>query len=148
MKLGEYRAVIFAEPARSKAPARGLSINSRIGVTVYVRHGDTKESLTPDKASFDANSKELYLLVKNTGNVTVSPKVRWELKQEGGNDLRGEISSITVIAEGSRNIAIAPKKDNVKQAIPSGKYQLVGSLSWGSPFDPIEVPFNLPVTIP
>jgi len=148
MKSGEYRAAIFVEPVRQEAPARGVAILPRVGVTVYVRHGEIRESLVPEKFDYDATNKELYLVVKNTGNVTVRPTVTWELTPESGNKLQGSLSAITVIAEGSRNINISLKKDKVKQTIPSGKYQLTGQLSWGNPLNPSEVPFNLPVTIP
>ena len=148
MKSGEYRAVIFAEPPRQKVPVRGVAINYRIGVTVYVRHGEIRESLVPEKFDYDVTKKELYLVVKNTGNVTIRPTVTWELAPQNGDKLQGSLSAITIIAEGSRNIDISLQKDKVKQPIPSGKYQLTGKLSWGDPFNPSEVPFNLPVTIP
>jgi P pilus assembly chaperone PapD len=148
MKPGEYRAVIFVEPPRQKAPTRGMSVSTQIGVTVYVRHGEIKEGLVPEKFDYDATKKELYLVVKNTGNVTLRPAVTWELTPQSGDKLEGSLSAITIIAEGSRNINISPQKDKVKQPIPSGKYQLTGKLSWGDPSNPSEVPFDLPVTIP
>jgi P pilus assembly chaperone PapD len=148
MTSGEYRAVIFVEPSRKKAPKRSLSVGTQIGVTVYVRHGEIREGLVPEKFDYDATKKELYLVVKNTGNVTLRPAVTWQLTPQSGDKLEGSLSAITVIAEGSRNIEIRPKKDKVKQLIPSGKYQLTGKLSWGDPSNPSEVPFDLPVTIP
>jgi P pilus assembly chaperone PapD len=148
MKSGEYRAVVFVEPPKQKVPVRGMAINTRIGVTVYVRHGEIHESLVPEKSDYDATKKELNLVVKNTGNVTIRPAVTWELAPKSGDKLQGSLSAITIIAEGSRNINISFQKDKVKQPIPSGKYQLTGKLSWGDPFNPSEVPFDLPVTIP
>jgi P pilus assembly chaperone PapD len=148
MKSGEYRAVIFVEPPRPKEPIRGLVVNTRIGVTVYVRHGEIKEGLVPEKFDYDATKKELYLVVKNTGNVTIRPAVSWELTPQSGDKLEGSVSAITIIAEGSRNINISPQKDKVKQPIPSGKYQLTGKLFWGDVSNPSEVPFDLPVSIP
>lgn len=151
MNLGEYRSVIFAEPVKpsnSLNKKGGLSISTRVGVVVYVRQGETRESLIAREINYDPKTKELYLSVHNEGNVTVRTQGKWELKQEGKQSLEGQISTTTVAAESMRNIPITLSKDQKKQNIPSGKYQLTGELSWGDSLNPTQVPFNFPVTIP
>ncbi|BBC23739.1 hypothetical protein [Pseudanabaena sp. ABRG5-3] len=151
MKLGEYRSVIFAEPVKPPDNLNkkgGLSINTRVGVVVYVRQGETRESLIAKEISYDPETKQLYLSVHNEGNVTIRTQGKWELKQEGKQSLEGQISTTTIIAEGMRNIPLTLSKDQKKETIPSGKYQLTGELSWGDPLNPTQVPFNFPVTIP
>ncbi len=147
MTLGEYRAVIFAEPFKAKQTS-GLSINTRIGVVVYVHQGESKEKLIVQETSYDIKDKKLYLLVNNTGNITLRSQVKWELKQEEKSLFQGNISAITIIAEGARNIPISINKDKKKDLIPAGKYQLTGELSWGDTANSTKVPFSLPVTIP
>ncbi len=151
MNLGEYRSVIFAEPVKSSDSLNkkgGLSISTRVGVVVYVRQGETRESLIPKEINYDPKAKELYLSVQNEGNVTIRTQGKWELKQEGKQSLEGQMSTITIIAEGTRNIPITLSKDQKKENIPSGKYQLTGELFWGDPLNPTQAPFNFPVTIP
>lgn len=151
MNLGEYRSVIFAEPVKppnSLDQKGGLSITTRVGVVVYVRQGETLESLIPQEISYDSKTKELYLSVLNKGNVTIRTQGKWELKQEGKQSLEGQITTTTVIAEGMRNITITLTKERAKENIPAGKYQLTGELLWGDPLNPTQVPFNFPVTIP
>lgn len=150
MNLGEYRSVIFAEPVKPSNSANnkgGLSINTRVGVVVYVRQGEIRESLIPKAINYDPKTKQPYLSVYNEGNVTIRTQGKWELKQEGKPNLAGQISTITVLAEGTRNIPITLSKDQKKEKIPSGKYQLTGELSWGDS-NPTQVPFDFPVTIP
>lgn len=151
MNLGEYRSVIFAEPVKppdNLNKTGGLSLNTRVGVVVYVRQGEIRESLIPKEINYDTKTKELYLSVHNEGNVTVRTQGKWELKQEGKQSLEGQISTITIISEGMRNIPITISKNQQKETIPSGKYQLTGELFWGDPLNPTQVPFNFPVTIP
>ena len=151
MNLGEYRSVIFAEPVKSSDNLNkkgGLTVSIRSGVLVYVRQGESRESLIPKEISYDPKTKQPYLSIYNEGNVTVRTQGKWELKQEGKQSLEGQISKITVAAEGMRNIPITLSKDQKKENIPSGKYQLTGELSWGDLLNPTQVPFNFPVTIP
>ena len=147
MELAEYRAVIFSQPLKEKVTI-GLNINARIGTVVYVRHGKSIEKLTPVETSYDTQKKELKLLVKNEGNVTVRPKGKWSLTQGGKEVFQGQMSTITVIAEGGRNIPIRVKEGEEIKPIPSGDYQLTGELIWGNSANPTTVPFSLPVTIP
>jgi hypothetical protein len=109
--------------------------------------GIKQDSYSPNDLSPYKN-KELYLLVKNEGNVTIRSQGRWELKQAGKPGFQGEISKITIIAEGTRNVPITIEKDQTKTLIPAGNYQLKGELFWGDPRNPTKVPFSLPVTIP
>ena len=147
MKIGEYRAVIFAAPVKSKVE-RGLAINSRIGVVVYVRHGESQEKLTPTQTNYDVKKQQINLILKNEGNVTIRPQVKWQLKQVGKASFEGEVSATTIVAETTRNIPITFKKDKTKELIPAGNYQLTGELLWGDTSKPKNLPFSLPVTIP
>jgi P pilus assembly chaperone PapD len=147
MKLGEYRAAIFAEPFKPKLE-RGFGVTSRIGVVVYVRHGQSQEKLTPQETNYDVKNQQINLIVKNEGNVTIRPEVRYQLKQAEKEVFQGVLSPITLVAETTRNIPITFKKDKTKELIPAGNYQLTGELLWGDDSNRKTLPFSLPVTIP
>ena len=144
LPAGEYRAVIFAEPLRERTQDGGLRVNSRIGVTVYVRHNNPTFNLAVDGATYISNQKQISLQVSNTGNATIRPGVEWQLRQGDAKVLSGEVASYTVIAEGKRNI---PLRRDTSEPLPAGTYQLTGNLVWGNPRNPEKLPFNLSLLV-
>lgn len=144
--VGEYRTVVLAEPLIDRGQQSGLSLVTNVGVTVYVRHGETFHNMTVRGANYNAQEGVINLLVNNSGNATVRPGVRWRLLR--GNDViaSNEISDITIIAQGDRNIPIRFLQANQKPS--PGNYKLTGELFWGDTDNPQALPFDVNVTIP
>lgn len=146
MTQGEYRAVIFTEPLQEITESSGVGIIPRIGVTMYVRHGDVSPELRIEGANYDPKSHQIQLLVSNSGDATARPKIAsWQLSQNGTAIKTGETEAFTVIAEGERYLLI-PYPANRENVSP-GNYQLTGSLIWGDSNNPDELPFSVDLTI-
>ncbi|MBW4694530.1 MAG: P pilus assembly protein, chaperone PapD [Lyngbya sp. HA4199-MV5] len=146
---GEYRAVVFTEALNettTDGTGRRVGIITRVGTTVYVRKGDAAPNLAVDRASFDPDQKHIQLLVKNTGNASVRPMVRWSLKQGDNVVSNGELAPTAIIAQGDRNLALAIAKTDQSRLLP-GNYQLTGQLLWGED-NAQTVPFSVAFTLP
>jgi P pilus assembly chaperone PapD len=131
MKAGEYRAVIFTEnlqPIETQSGNMTIGIIPRIGVTLYVRHGDAAANLSTQGVNFVPEQKRINLLVKNTGNASARPEVNWKLSKAGKTVKEGRLEAITVIAEGDRHIPI--EYLNGEDKVSAGEYQITGELSW------------------
>lgn len=143
----EYRAVIFTESLQANETDKGsaTAIVPRLGVTVFVRHGDASPNLKVESASYNPKTKKITLQVKNSGNATARPKINWNLQTSAGKVTDGKIDAYTVIAEGERNIQIdlsAKEKE-----IAAGNYKLAGELTWREGDKDKNLPFNVDVNI-
>jgi len=148
MAKGEYRAVLFTENLQeieSKSGNATVGIVPRIGMTVFVRHGDVTPNLTIKDARFNPQTKNIQLLVSNTGNATALPKTEWKLTQGGTIVGKGSIYSTTIIAEGERYIQISDVL--TQQKISAGNYELSGELIWGNDKKPNKLPFKVGLNI-
>ncbi|NEU71377.1 P pilus assembly protein, chaperone PapD [Hassallia byssoidea VB512170] len=148
-KKGEYRAVIFTEDLEEIKTINGnqnIGLTPRIGVTVYVRHGDVAPNLKVESASYNPQTKKIVLKVKNSGNATARPEVAWNLTNSAAKVADGKAEAYTVIATGERNIEIDLPAN--KKEISAGKYQLTGELTWNDGDKKKTLPFNVNVTIP
>ncbi len=143
---GEYRSVIFVEPLKERNAEGGLSIRARLGVTVYVRHGEVNFALAPESAAYNSEKKQLELLVTNPGNGTVRPAVQWELQRNGQAVIKNEVKEITVIAGGDRLIPLELPENSVE--LTSGTYQLTGELLWDNGKNSSKIPFSFDLSIP
>lgn len=143
---GEYRSVIFAEPLIERTEQSGMVVNSRIGVTVYVRHGETSPNMSVSSATYDSEKGVVNLLVSNSGNATARPRVTWRLLQGNQQIANNEISEITIIAEGERNINLRLTESD--PALTAGTYEITGELTWGDFMDPQTLPFDVDLIIP
>ncbi|BDI17022.1 hypothetical protein ANSO36C_28240 [Nostoc cf. commune SO-36] len=146
---GEYRAVVFNETLNESKDAAGNNVTlvARIGVTFYVRKGNLSPQLAIDSASFNREQKQIQLLVKNSGQATVLPSVKWTLRQGTTVVKTGQIDSNAVVANSDRNFLLNyPNKD--QPALKPGQYQLSGELFWGEDSNKSKLPFNLNITIP
>jgi len=141
----EYRAVIFTEQVKKKS-TEGLSINSRIGVAVYVRHGNLSFDLSAKGATYDPDERKIVLMIKNRGKATVRPKIRWRLIQRGKEVKTGQYSAFTILAESIRHIPIRFFKEGDKPI--TGQVRLKGELVWGKFDAPQTLPFDFPLSIP
>ena len=145
---GEYRAVIFTEDLEEIQTTSGnqtIGVKPRLGVTVYVRHGDIAPNLKVESASYNPKTKKITLQVKNSGNATARPKVNWNLKNSAGNVANGRENAYTVIAEGERNLKIDLSKNETE--IATGNYKLAGELTWREGDKDKSLPFNVDVNI-
>jgi hypothetical protein len=138
----EFKSVIFVEPLRETG--EGLNVLNRVGVTVYVRHGEVNHRLTVLDADYDVADRRVEVLVNNGGNGTIRPGVRWQMFQGTTPVAEDTISGITVVAGGDRLIPIQTQGEGLK----SGDYRLVGELFWGNAFAPQKLPFEFDVMVP
>lgn len=145
MKQQEYRSVIFAEPIKKNSTS-GLSLNSRVGVTLYVRHGKLSFNLKAKGAIYDPKLREIVLLINNRGKATVRPAIRWQLTKRRKTLQTGEFSAITILAQGVRKIPIRIFNKGHKNI--SGYVRLKGELLWGPDNAPKSLPFNFKVYVP
>lgn len=145
---GEYRAVIFTEDLeeiQTKNGQQTIGVTPRMGVTVYVRHGDVTPNLKVESASYNPKTKKIALQVKNSGNATARPKINWNLKNSAGNIANGRENAYTVIAEGHRNLQIDLSKN--EKEIAAGNYKLAGELTWREGDNDKSLPFNVDLNI-
>ncbi len=145
---GEYRAVIFTEDLQEITTTNSnqtIGVTPRIGVTVYVRHGDAAPNLKVESASYNPQTKKISLQLKNSGNATARPQINWNLQNSAGKVTDGKTSTYAVIAESERNIQIdlsAKEKE-----IAAGNYKLAGELTWSEGDKDKSLPFNVDVNI-
>ncbi|AFY55759.1 hypothetical protein Riv7116_3295 [Rivularia sp. PCC 7116] len=145
---GEYRAIIFTEDLEEIKTTSGnqtIGVTPRMGVTFYVRNGDASPNLKLESASYNPETKKVSLQVKNSGNATARPKIKWNLQNSSGNVANGRENAYTVIAEGERNIQIdlsAKEKE-----IAAGNYKLTGKLTWREGDKDKSLPFNVDVNV-
>ena len=145
MAKREYRSVIFAEPVK-KQKESGLSLTSRVGVTIYVRHGKLSFDLSPKMAVYDRATRQINLLIQNKGEATVRPGLRWQLTKAGRQIKKGQFSAITILADGVRKIPIRFFQKGDKPIY--GRVRLKGELLWETGNDTESLPFDFKVYIP
>ncbi|MEH2233742.1 MAG: P pilus assembly protein, chaperone PapD [Nostoc sp.] len=146
---GEYRAVVFNETLSESKDAAGNNVTlvARIGVTFYVRKGNLSPQLAIDSASFNPEQKQIQILVRNNGQATVLPSLKWTLRQGQTVVKTGQVDTNAVVANSDRNFLLNyPNKD--QPALKPGQYQLSGELFWGEDSKNSKLPFNLNITIP
>ncbi len=146
---GEYRGILFTENLVESINEEGVRVvlKTRVGSTIYVRHGDLAPELTVDRAFVDVEDNQLELLVNNSGPASSRPSVSWQLKQSGAEVAAGETEPFSVIAEGSRHLPLG-SLDDTFSTLSSGQYQLTGELIWPEDEEWETLPFELDVTIP
>jgi hypothetical protein len=147
---GEYRAVVFTENLQEEtvknSSGSGVSIKTRIGVTVYVRKGNLSTNLAVDSAKFNDKQQQIQISVRNTGQVSASPLINWNLKQGDKLIKTGKLTSSWVTFQNQRNFLLNFPEKN--QPVAPGNYQLNGELIWGENNNRTTVPFNFNLTLP
>lgn len=128
---GEYRAVIFTENLVETVDGNGaeVTLRTRVGSTVYVRHGDVAPNLVVDSARVDSDSGQLQLLVQNTGQASIRPAAIWQLKQGNTVIESGETGQFAVLAESDRYFRVDDAAAGLTVSSP-GQYTLEGTLVW------------------
>jgi hypothetical protein len=145
---GEYRAMFSVEQLQDKSDPNtknevGIDVN--IAATIFVRNGDITPNLNVDKAFYDGKTKEIRLVVKNTGKATTRPRTEWNLTQNGKLVNSGKLEETTIIAEGDRYIRIAYPPQG--QTLTPGNYNFSGKLTWDFPKKGGTLPFNVNFTV-
>jgi hypothetical protein len=141
---GEYRAMFSVEKLQDKSDPNTkneVSIDVNIAVTIFVRNGDITPNLNVNKAFYDGKTKEIRLLVKNTGKATTRARTEWNLTQNGKSVNSGKLEETTIIAEGDRYIRIAYPPQG--QTLTPGDYNFSGKLTWDFPNKGGNLPFNV-----
>ncbi|MGF2037715.1 MAG: hypothetical protein RMZ43_020740 [Nostoc sp. CmiVER01] len=153
---GEYRAMLFTEnleatiqeePGKTSGVIFKTAIVPRVGVAVYVRKGNISHNLSVVNARFNPNSKQLQVLVKNTGKATAIIQGEWTIKKEERVIFNGRGMDTTVIAEGQRYLAVDYSTSGSKTQLEPGEYQLSGNLGWGVNRTN-KIPFSVKFAIP
>ena len=147
---GEYRAVIFTENLVETIDSSGaeVTLRTRVGSTVYVRHGDVAPNLVVDSARVESESGQLQLLVQNTGQASIRPAAIWQLKQGDTVVESGETGQFAVLAESDRYLSFDSASERLNGASP-GQYQLEGTLVWVTlDNEEASLPFAVSITAP
>lgn len=146
---GEYRGVLFTETLVETLNEDGVSVilKTRVGSTIYVRHGDIEPNLTVNGASVDSDANRLELLVNNDGPASIRPRVSWQLSQAGTEVAIGETEPISIIAGGRRSLGLGNLGENIPDLAP-GRYQLTGELIWPDDNDWETLAFTADLTVP
>ncbi|MBR8838203.1 MAG: P pilus assembly protein, chaperone PapD [Stigonema ocellatum SAG 48.90 = DSM 106950] len=147
---GEYRAVVFNETLTDSKDSSGnkVSLVARIGVTFYLRKGNLSPNLTVDSASFNAQQKQIELLVRNSGQATARPSLTWTLRRGESVVKNGQVEANAVVAQSDRNFLLVSISNKNEPALTPGTYQLNGELVWGEDNNKSKLPFKVNLTIP
>jgi P pilus assembly chaperone PapD len=150
---GEYRAMIFTEPLKQSTVTNGKGITTqiitRVGSVFFVRKGDVRPSLTPQSASWNSATKQLKLLLHNSGKASTFPSIKWSLKQGGTVVKKGETPATAIMLESDRNITLnTSKKDQDAFVLSPGIYELSGEMTWGDSKEKKKQTFKLNLTVP
>ncbi|MGL5193511.1 MAG: hypothetical protein ACRC8Y_07885 [Chroococcales cyanobacterium] len=156
---GEYRAMLFTENLEAilqeETNTTGdivfqTSIIPRVGVAVYVRKGNISHELTIDSARYNSESKQVQLLVRNTGKASAILQGEWTITKGSQEIYSGRGIDTTVISEGSRYLNVDYASGG-QITLEPGEYQLSGHLGWGVNRRnkiPFSVTFTVPATSP
>jgi P pilus assembly chaperone PapD len=143
----EFRAVIFTDNLTAEEETKSATqatVLPRIGVTFYVRHGNIEPQLGVEQSAISADQKMINLVIKNAGNATVRPVVRWKIMDKDQSIASGQSENITIIAGGDREI---PLSIALEKPLAVGSYQLAGELIWKKGKQQQVQPFSTPLVI-
>ena len=146
---GEYRAVVFTENLQQRENESGNTVGlaTRIGVTIYVRHGDLSPTLAVKDASWNSQQRQIQMLVTNTGGASARPEVNWTLKQGEMVVKTGKLDPTGIVAQSERNFLLGyPVKD--QSIVTPGEYQLSGKLVWSEGDNQRTQDFSVNLNIP
>lgn len=153
---GEYRAMLFTEnleatiqeePGKTNGVIFRTAIVPRVGVAVYVRKGNISSNVSVVNARFNPKSKQLQLLVKNTGKASAIIQGEWSIKKGERVIYQGRGIDTTVIAEGQRYLTIDYFSPENKTQFAPGEYQISGNLGLGINRNN-KIPFSAKFTVP
>lgn len=97
--------------------------------------------ITTTTAIWDSKKSRILLGMNNSGKASAYPEVNWRLAQAGKIIEIGKVNPTGIIPNSDRTVSILPQK------IPTGKYQLSGTLTWGQPEKKSIVPFSADVNV-
>lgn len=149
LPAGEYRSAIFTEnlEQQKQADRKGAvaTITTRIGVTMFVRKGESSPKLTINNATWNSATNQVFVLMNNAGKSSAYADVNWMIAQAGTTIKTGKISTIGIVPNSDRNVRINIPERELK--LNPGKYQLSGDLSWVEQETKSTVPFAVEVVI-
>ncbi|MEA5468353.1 hypothetical protein [Spirulina sp. 06S082] len=129
---GEYRSALIVENLQPVITTDGrgnqVQIVQQTAIVVFVRKGDFQPNLTVEQAIWDAEARNITLLVQNRGGASTRPEIQWRLVQENTTVDEGTITPTIVIAESDRNFVITYAEG--EETPPPGDYQLQGEMIW------------------
>lgn len=131
---GEYRTMIFTEPLKQQKVDSGsgttTNIITRVGTAFFVRKGNVSPVLAVDSAKWNSDKKQIQILMRNTGNASAYPSIKWTLKQGNKTIKAGATPDIGLVPQTERDIVLNQSQKDVLSLTP-GKYELSGEFVWG-----------------
>jgi hypothetical protein len=140
---------VFTENLQQRVNESGNTVGlaTRIGVTIYVRHGDLSPTLAVKDASWNSQQRQIQMLVTNTGGASARPEVNWTLKQGEMVVKTGKLDPTGIVAQSERNFLLGyPVKD--QSIVTPGEYQLSGKLVWSEGDNQRTQDFSVNLNIP
>lgn len=153
---GEYRAMLFTENLEaimqeetntSTGVTFKTAIVPQVGVAVYVRKGNISHNLSVVSSRYNPQSKQVQLLVRNTGKASAILQGEWTIKKGDKVIYSGRGIDTTVIAEKERYLNVDYATGDSKTTLEPGEYQLSGNLGWGVNRTN-KIPFSTKFTVP
>lgn len=153
---GEYRAMLFTENLEATFQEEtntttGVTFRTaivpRVGVAVYVRKGNISHNLSVVSSRFNPQSKQVQLLVRNTGKASAIVQGEWTIKKGDKVIYSGRGIDTTVITEKERYLNVDYSSSDKKITLEPGEYQLSGNLGWGVNRTR-KIPFSVTFTVP
>jgi P pilus assembly chaperone PapD len=146
---GEYRSAIFTENLnqQKRTDRKGIvtTITTRIGVTMFVRRGESSPKLTINNATWNPAKSQILLTMNNTGKASAYPEIDWTLTQAGKTIKTGKVNATGIVPNSDRTININIPQQGLK--LQPGNYQVSGNLTWGEQDRKIIRPFSIGVGI-
>jgi P pilus assembly chaperone PapD len=149
LPAGEYRSVIFTENLDQEkvTDRRGVvtTITTRIGVTMFVRKGESSPKLNITTAEWNSAKSQILVTMNNAGKASAYPDVNWTLTQGRTAIKTGQIASTGIMPGSDRTIKINMPKEELQ--LKPGTYQLSGDLIWREQDIAKSVPFSVNIII-
>lgn len=144
---GEYRSVLFAEDLReiiAEEDQQVVAIKPRVGITVYVRHGEVVPQLLAEQATYNPETQQISLRVTNSGEASAIVAADWQLFNAGQPIATGRTDKYSAVTQTERLLLL--DLSNI-QSLETGTYQLAGTLEWLEPNELMQLPFDLELKI-
>jgi hypothetical protein len=142
---GEYRTVVFIEDLKERTVLgrdnNPVQIKARIASVFYFSKGASSTDPKILQVLRDPNTRELRMVVTNSGKRTAYPAIFWRIEKDGKVVAKDNINGLLIQSGTEREfpIGVGP------QPLPAGNYSFVGEIveTGRKP-----VPFNVKVTVP
>ena len=118
---------------------------ARVDSTFYYRPSDKPPKLAANNAEWNDKDRQVQFWVRNTGTITASATTQWTLLKDGVAVGQGDLDATTVV-EGTKRLFKLTDRQLIEESdkkLTSGRYKLVGKLSWNYESESYSQPFEL-----